>query len=657
MSRGLSVGRGAGLLFHRTFPRPVHALNSHLAAGISRSGNLLEGRRRQGASDQRADTLAVRLGEQARRRWERSPLAWRFSSVALLGVGAAAGVAYATAHNPAATPVHVAALLRILIILTPIAAGLYAQTSRIQARMGGFLIATGLFSAVWLLNGSSNRTLFSVGVVCSGAAPLAFAYLMLVHPTGHLPSRVERRFLALTGGTLALLWLLGVGLSRQPPLKTPLLECAPSCPSNAFSLGSGADAGLAIHAATVSVWLVLTLGTPILLWRRLRSRPVPVRRSLAPVLAIATAAAALLISYLISINTDLGPAAALGSLYIGFGVVIPLGVLLGLSRERLFMGQTLAEFVNQLAGTPQAEPEALMAAALRDPSLRIAYRRPGRGTYVDATGAPVLELAGDRAVTWIERNHRQVAAVMYDRELADYQGFVRAAGAAALIRLESAQLEADLRASTSDLAASRVRLMEMAAAERRRLERDLHDGVQQHLVSVRIRLALAAETVKDDPAHAERLLTALGKQMDDLLNEVRSLARGIYPSVLSQYGLIEALRAVGRSSTIPVEVRARRVTRYTEDMEVAVYFCCLEALQNVAKHAGPGASATVKLRQDGALLYFEVRDFGAGFSPQAASRGSGLSNMRDRIEAVGGTLEVSSGRGQGTLVRGSVPVA
>jgi len=127
--------------------------------------------------------------------------------------------------------------------------------------------------------------------------------------------------------------------------------------------------------------------------------------------------------------------------------------------------------------------------------------------------------------------------------------------------------------------------------------------------------------------------------------------------VLSQYGLIEALRAVGRSSTIPVEVRARRVTRYTEDMEVAVYFCCLEALQNVAKHAGPGASATVKLRQDGALLYFEVRDFGAGFSPQAASRGSGLSNMRDRIEAVGGTLEVSSGRGQGTLVRGSVPVA
>jgi signal transduction histidine kinase len=658
MSRGAVVGQGdpASSPIERRV-QPIQALSANLAAGISRPRNPLERQLGQGAFDQQAPTHVVRLGERALRQWERSRLAWRLSSVMLLGVAAAAGVAYATAHNPAATPTHVAPLLRILIILTLIAAGLYAQTSQIQGRMGGLLIATGLFSAFWLLNGSSNRTLFSIGVVSAGAAPLAFAYLMLVHPTGQLHSSVERRFLALTGGTLALLWLLGVALSRQPPLNTPLLQCAPSCPSNAFSLGSGTDAGLAIHAATVLAWLALTVGTPFFLWRRLRSRPAPVRRSLAPVFAIAAAAAVLVVSYLISINTGLGPAGALGALYVAFGAVIPIGVLLGLSRERLFMGQTLAEFVNQLARTPQAEPEALMAAALRDPSLRIAYRRPGRGTYVDATGVPVLELADDQAVTWIERNHRPVAAVMYDRELIDYQGFVQAAGAAALIRLERVQLEADLRASTSDLAASRVRLMETAAAERRRLERDLHDGVQQHLVSVRIRLALAAEAVGEDPMHAERLLTAVGKQMDDVLTEVRSLARGIYPAVLSQYGLIEALRTAGRSSTLPVEVRASRVTRYREDLEVAVYFCCLEAIQNVVKHAGPGASATVTLRHEDSRLHFEVRDFGAGFSPPTADPGRGLSNMRDRIDAVGGTLEVSSSRGRGTFVRGSVPVA
>jgi len=612
----------------------------------------------QDTSDQPAPGLVVRLGERAGQRWERLPLAWRLSSLALLGLAAAGGVAYVTAQNPAASPAHVGALLRVAVIVSLIGAGIYAQTSHVQARMGALLIGAGLFSALWLLDGSSNRTLFSIGVLCSGAGPVTFAYVMLAHPIGHLPSRVERRFLALTGGAFVLLWVLGVVvLSRQPPLKTPLLACGPSCPSNIFSLSSGTDAGEVIPALTALVWLALTVGTPVLVWRRSWSRPAPVRRSLAPVLTVATAAAVVLVAYLISINTGLRTAGTLGVLYVGLRAAIPLGVLLGLSRERLFLGQTLAEFVNQLARTPQAEPESLMAAVLRDPSLRIAYRRPGRSTYVDATGAPVLELADDQAVTWIERDHRPVAAVMYDRELADYQGFVQAAGAAALIRLESTQLEADLKASTSDLAASRIRLMETAAAERRRLERDLHDGVQQHLVSVRIRLALAAEAIKADPGQADRLLTALGEQMDDLLDEVRSLARGIYPSLLSQCGLIEALRAAGRGSTMPVEVQASRVTRYGEDLEVAVYFCCLEALQNVAKHAGPGVTATVKLRHEDSLLHFEVRDFGAGFSRRTAEPGRGLSNMRDRIEAVGGTLEVSSKRGRGTLVRGSVTVA
>jgi signal transduction histidine kinase len=573
-----------------------------------------------------------------------------------VGLAAAGAVAYLTAQNPEASPAHAAALVRVLVIVSLLAAGVFALTSHMQARMGALLIGAGLFSALWLLNGSSNQTLFNIGVACSGAAPLVFAYLMLAHPTGHMSSGVERRFLALTGGTLALLWLVGVALSRQPPLKSPVLDCAPSCPSDAFSFVSGTDGVHAVQVGTVLVWLVLAVGTPVLLCRRLPSRPAPVRRSVMPVLAIATTAAALLVLYLISVNTGRGPTGALGTLYVGLGVAIPLGVLVGLSRERLYVAQTLADFVNDLARAPHAEPGSLMAAALRDPSLRLGYRRPGRDTYVDATGAPMLAVPGDQAVTWIERNHRPVAAVMYDRELIDCQGFVQAAGAAALIRLESIQLEADLKASTADLAASRVRLMDMAADERRRLERDLHDGVQQDLVGLRLKLALAAEAVQGDPADAERLLTAIGSQMDTVLDEVRSLARGIYPLLLSQCGLIEALRAAGRNSAIPVEVRARRVARCAEDLEVAVYFCCLEALQNVTKHAGPDARATVTLEQDGPELSFEVRDSGVGFSPQVAHHGRGLSNMRDRVEAVGGALEISSRRGRGTCVRGSVRV-
>jgi len=575
--------------------------------------------------------------------------------VAVLGALAAAGVAGTTARNPLASPPGVAVELRVAIIVTLIGAGLYAQTSKPQARMGWLLIGAGFMSSLWLLNGSSNRLLFSIGVVCAGEAPVMFAYLMLAHPTGRLPSRRDARFLWWTGGALATLWLLGVVMTLQPPLSTPLLRCAPHCPPNVFTLGS-ADAAVGVVQAAMRIgWIALSVGTPLLLLRRVPVSPAPVRRALIPVAAVATLVPLLLAGYVAADAAGAGAAQTLGALYIGTAVAIPVAILVGLGRERLFMGQTLAEFVSQLARLPRADPETLMAAALRDPSLRIAYRRPGMGTYVDSRGVPVSEFPPGGAVAWINRGGRPVAAVLYSAELARDERFVQAAGAAALIWLEKVQLEADLKASTAEMAASRVRLLEMAHAERRRLERDLHDGVQQHLVGLRIRLEMAADTIRDDPGQGERVLAAVGRQMDDLLHEVRSLARGIYPSLLSERGVGEALRAAARSSPVAVEVRGR-VGRYAEDVEVAVYFCCLEALQNVAKHAGPDAPATVTLWEGEGRLSFEVRDSGVGFSPRNGSRGSGLINMRDRIEAVGGELAVSSQRGRGTSVRGSVPI-
>jgi signal transduction histidine kinase len=583
------------------------------------------------------------------------PLAWRRSGIAVLGVLAAASVGYAASKNPLASPSHVAVELRVAIIVAQIAAGLYAQTSELQARMGGLLVGAGFFSAVWLLNGSSNRALFSIGVVGSGVAPLLFAYLMLAHPSGHLFSPRDARFLRLTGGSAAVLWLLGVLMTLQPPLRSPLLQCRPHCPANAFSLGSADDAVGVVQAAIWVAWLSLSVGTPILLVRRARSSPAPVRRSLVPVVVVAAAIPILLTVYAASIATGWGPTMTLGGIYVAEVLVIPIAILAGLGRERSFMGQMLAQVIEQLARLPAADPEVLLAAALRDPSLRIAYRRPGLETYVDSHGVPISEFPADAAVTWIERGGMPVAAVLCNAELARDKRYVQAAGAAALIRLEKAQLEADLKASTSDLAASRVRLLDMAHSERRRLERDLHDGVQQHLVGLRIKLDVAAGAIKDDPTQGERALASVGQQMDDVLHEVRSLARGIYPSLLTERGVVEALRAAARSSLLPVEVRGR-VGRYPEEVEVAVYFCCLEALQNVTKHAGPDATATVSLWGDGHRLGFEVRDAGIGFNPRTASRGRGLINMRDRIEAVGGRLEVSSCYGQGTAVRGSVPI-
>ena len=588
--------------------------------------------------------------------WASMPLALRLTAVAALGAFAAAAVGLLTSENPAARPPGLAVEIRVVMIAALIAAGLYAQTSKIQARMGGLLMFVGLLSSLWLLNGSSDGVLFSIGVVFSAVMPLVFAYLMLAHPTGHLLSRTELRFLWLTGGSLAMLWLLGVAMTLQPPLKTALLQCGPHCPDNVFSLGSATSAVGAVQVAMVLAWLAVTWGTPVLLARRARAASAPVRRSLTPVWLTSLAAAVLLTASMLFHAAGLHAWTTLGTIYISLVAVLPLAILVGLGNERLFMGQALAEFVSELARMPAADPEALMAAALRDPSLKVAYRRPRRATYVDSAGVPVHTLPDDAAITWIERDREPLAAVMYSEDLAGYEPFVQAAGAAALIRLEKIQAEAELKASTAEMASSRIRLMEMAHAERRRLERDLHDGVQQQLVGLRIKLDMAAETIREDLDRGERALASVGQQMDDVLRELRLLARGIYPLVLHECGLREALTAAARSSPLAVAVRAPGIGRYPEEVEIAVYFCCLEAIQNVVKHAGPDATAIVTLSREEPYLCFEVHDTGVGFDPEHDGSGSGLVNMCDRIEAVGGVVEVTGRRGRGTSVRGRVPI-
>lgn len=196
----------------------------------------------------------------------------------------------------------------------------------------------------------------------------------------------------------------------------------------------------------------------------------------------------------------------------------------------------------------------------------------------------------------------------------------------------------------------------VAAAERRRIERDLHDGAQTLLVSVRIKLGLAADRAAElDAPDLHRLLIELGDEAQAALDGVRTIAHGTYPPLLATRGLAAALAAEGDRSALPVRV-VGRARRSTPEHEAAVYYCCLEALQNAAKHAGPSARATVRLACSGGALAFEVRDDGAGFdaTPERC-QGDGLAHMRERSEAAGGELTVDSCPGHGTSVRGRVP--
>jgi signal transduction histidine kinase len=238
------------------------------------------------------------------------------------------------------------------------------------------------------------------------------------------------------------------------------------------------------------------------------------------------------------------------------------------------------------------------------------------------------------------------------RELARHVGL-----ALRNIRLDS-ELQAsldELRHQSDELRASRARVVTAADAERRRIERDLHDGAQQYLVGLAVNLPIARRLADSDPERAKRMLDELSPAIQEALESLRDLAHGIYPPLLQDRGLADALSNAASRATIPTRVEASAAGRYGADVEAAVYFCCVEALQNASKYAGEGSRATLRLWEEEGGLLFEVGDDGPGIGPRAG-RGAGLTNMRDRLGAIGGSLRIESVAGRGTKVVGTIPL-
>jgi signal transduction histidine kinase len=214
----------------------------------------------------------------------------------------------------------------------------------------------------------------------------------------------------------------------------------------------------------------------------------------------------------------------------------------------------------------------------------------------------------------------------------------------------------ELRRKNDELRASRARIVAAADAERRRIERDLHDGAQQQLTCLSVRLLMAAKLAGQDPDLAS-LLEQLGAEVRDTARELRSLAHGIYPPLLRANGLADALFAAASHCPLSARVQAGSLGRYPADVEAAVYFCCLEAMQNACKHAGERAAIRLRVREEPGTLTFEVIDDGAGFDAAGCGLGAGFLNMADRLGAFGGRLQVDSAPGQGTRITGTIPVA
>jgi signal transduction histidine kinase len=232
-----------------------------------------------------------------------------------------------------------------------------------------------------------------------------------------------------------------------------------------------------------------------------------------------------------------------------------------------------------------------------------------------------------------------------------------AAAAYVVVVLENTRLVEQLQSSLRDLSESRGRIVAVADESRLRIERDLHDGAQQRLIGLRIQLSMQSEHLRVASPRAAAKLDQLGREVEQTIDEIRDLAQGIYPVLLEERGLPEALRAAARRAPIHTRVEADGVGRYRREVESTVYFACLESLQNAIKHADGATGVAIALR-DGDDLAFEVRDDGSGFDAWSAPRaGIGLTNMRDRVTALGGTISIESSPGEGTRVAGAVPVS
>jgi signal transduction histidine kinase len=220
--------------------------------------------------------------------------------------------------------------------------------------------------------------------------------------------------------------------------------------------------------------------------------------------------------------------------------------------------------------------------------------------------------------------------------------------------LRNVGLASELRNRLGELRSSRQRLVRAQDEERRRIERNLHDGAQRHLVALKVKLGLAQQLAATSPEQAKVTLVQLKADADEALETLRDLARGIYPPLLADRGLVAALESQARKATVDVRVDAEGVERYAQDVEATVYFCVLEALQNVQKHAA-ASQVVIRLRGEKDALTFEIEDDGAGFDTVAVTRGAGLTNMVDRVEALGGSVDVTSAPGAGACVSGNVP--
>jgi signal transduction histidine kinase len=531
-----------------------------------------------------------------------------------------------------------------------IGTGAVARDRRPDNRSGLLMIVLGFAYLARFAVAVDTYPAFVVGVLVGSLYLSVFVHLLVAFPTGRLDTWPQR-------ATVATAYLLSTPLDAFFLLLGAQRNSGTGLPPNGLVIvpvpaSVGVDpVDLAIQVA------VLALCTAVLAivaarWHRAGPRE---RRALGPaLLGGALIVVALMVqrgAYVLQVPPDVRVLFTWKAQVVL--VAWPLALLFGLFRSHLDRGAVSRMMVELGAGPPAPDRlREVLARTLRDPSVEVAYWLPEREQFVDGHGEPVTVATDGRAVTYLERDGARIAALVHDRALADEPELVEAVAAGAGMALENERLHAEVRAQLREVQASRARIVESADAARRRVERDLHDGAQQRLVTVALALRLARTRLGRAPTEEiDTLLKETGEELAAALDELRELARGIYPVLLTDAGLGPALTVLAERSPIPAVVVTAPDARLPESVEQAAYFMVSEALANAAKHSG-ATEVAIEARTGGNALLVEVVDDGAG---GADPRGSGLRGLADRVAAAGGHLQIVSPAGGGTRVTAKLP--
>jgi signal transduction histidine kinase len=584
---------------------------------------------------------------------DRRPRTLWWASLATGGFALALGVVVVTAGLVSDQLLHpgLAGALRGGWIGLYAGVGLYFARRRPEWGLGVLMTTVAALTAVACVDAFPGQVPYTVSrIVTIAIVPLA-ALMLMTFPAGRIGKDRDRRLVLIAAPLLAAIGTAYLMVAPAAPWSQAVSQCRDACSTSAVQVGNAPGVARGLLVALAAVAIASILAALVVLAREIRSVSPVAKRTLTPVAWLTIVWGAPLSVGLVALAIDPGPE-RLSPYLISTGIIrailplVLLGVLLTYAvRTRVIQDELLSQLAE--AQDP-AQVESLIAKALRDPTLRLAVRN-GAG-WTDLQGRP-LPANGDGDRGWVEMTISGVGAgaLTFDPALSTRGERVQAIAAFGAVALERARSDAELMAV-------RQRLVAVAEAERRRIERSLHDGAQQHLVGMMVRMAMAREVMAARPQMAQDILGDLALDLQRALDELRDLARGLYPAVLVDHGVAEALRSAARHSPVPVEVEAEPVGRFDPQREAAVYFCCAEALQNALKHAGDDPGILMRLwRDEDDALCFEVSDRGRGFAGDRLATGSGLMGMRDRVEGVGGTLAIESDPGRGTVVRGRIP--